>query len=212
MILDLTALIILIICALRGIGKGFVYTFLHTLGWIAGCILAFLFAEPLAGYLSEGALGAMVTDSISGKMEESAMSLERALEGLPEILGGGVFAGIDTVSEFLISLLSSMVISVISFVLIATAAKLLLGLLVRPACRRHGRGIINVGDRILGCTAGLIKGLIIIFMLLAVLMILINIAGADLSDFMVESLDSSLIIKALYDNNLLLLVTGGFFG
>lgn len=212
MILDIAAAVILLFCALRGIGKGFVYTFMHTLGWIAGCVLAFLLAKPLAGHLSRGALGTMVSDSISDKMETSWGSVETTLNGLPEILGGDMFFDVDTVSDLLINLLSSMVITVVSFVLITLAAKFILGLLVRPACRRMGRGVINAFDRTLGGIAGLIKGMMIVFVLLAVLMVLVSIAGNGVSELIIDLLENSLIIKVLYDNNLLLLVTGGFFG
>lgn len=169
-------------------------------------------AKPLAGYLSDGVLGAMVSDSISGKLHTSAGSVETTLDGLPEILGGGVFYDVNSVSELLIDLLSSMVITVASFTIIVLVVKFILGLLVRPACRRMGRGVINAADRVLGCIAGLVKGLVMVFVMLAVLMVLVNIAGSGVSGLIVDSLENSLMIKTLYDNNMLLLVTGGFFG
>ena len=55
------------------------------------------------------------------------------------------------------------------------------------------------------------SGVLVIFLFLALLMVVINCGGEGLAGSIVDSLDSSFIAGTLYDSNLLLVVTGGFF-
>ena len=88
---------------------------------------------------------------------------------------------------------------------------ILLRILVHPACRRQRRGLLNASDRVLGLLTGLVSGVLVIFLFLALLMVVINCGGEGLAGSIVDSLDSSFIAGTLYDSNLLLVVTGGFF-
>ena len=87
----------------------------------------------------------------------------------------------------------------------------LLKLIVKPASKRHGGGVLDAADRGLGLVAGLIEGLVIVFFFLALLVIIVNISWTGLSELIVDMIQNSIFTETLYDNNLMLLVTGGLF-
>ena len=53
--------------------------------------------------------------------------------------------------------------------------------------------------------------MVVVFLFLALLMVLVNCGSEGMATTIVDSLDSSFIAGTLYDSNLLLVVTGGFF-
>ena len=146
MVLDIILVAILVFFAAKGLAKGFVYTCLHTLGWIAAIVLAWFAAKPLADILDDGSLGMSIRDSLTEKFAMSTAALDNAVAGMPAIISGGIS-----------------------------------------------------------------EGVLLVFLFLALLMVVVNCGGEGLAGSIVDSLDSSFIAGALYDSNLLLIVTGGFF-
>ena len=71
--------------------------------------------------------------------------------------------------------------------------------------------MLDAADRGLGLVAGLIEGLVIVFFFLALLVIIVNISWTGLSELIVDMIQNSIFTETLYDNNLMLLVTGGLF-
>ena len=133
------------------------------------------------------------------------------MAGMPDIISGGISAGAGEASDFFVQLLTTTIITVISFLIITVGCAILLRILVHPACRRQRRGLLNASDRVLGLLTGLVGGVLVVFLFLAMLMVVVNCGGEGLAGSIVGSLDSSFIAGTLYDSNLLLVVTGGFF-
>ena len=197
MVLDIILVAILVFSAAKGLARGFVYTCLHTLGWVAAMVLAWFAAKPLANVLEDGSLGTSVYDSLTEKFAISTQAIDNSVAG--------------EASDFFVQLLTTTILTVISFLIITVGCAILLRILVHPACRRQRRGLLNASDRVLGLLTGLVSGVLVIFLFLALLMVVINCGGEGLAGSIVDSLDSSFIAGTLYDSNLLLVVTGGFF-
>ena len=86
MVLDIILVAILVFFAAKGLAKGFVYTCLHTLGWIAAIVLAWFAAKPLADILDDGSLGMSIRDSLTEKFAMSTAALDNAVAGMPAII------------------------------------------------------------------------------------------------------------------------------
>ena len=201
MVLDIILVAILVFFAAKGLAKGFVYTCLHTLGWIAAIVLAWFAAKPLADILDDGSLGMSIRDSLTEKFAMSTAALDNAVAGMPAIISGGISAGAGEASDLFVQLLTTTIVTLI----------ILMRILVHPACKRQHRGLLHTSDRVLGLLTGLVEGVLLVFLFLALLMVVVNCGGEGLAGSIVDSLDSSFIAGALYDSNLLLIVTGGFF-
>ena len=211
MVLDIILVAILVFSAAKGLARGFVYTCLHTLGWVAATVLAWFAAKPLADVLQSGSLGTSISDSLTEKFALSTQAIDNPVAGMPDIISGGISTGTGEASDLFVQLLTTTIVTVISFLIISVGCAILLRILVHPACRRQRRGLLNASDRLLGLLTGLVGGILIVFLFLALLMVIVNCGGEGLSSSIVDSLDSSFLAGALYNSNLLLVVTGGFF-
>lgn len=211
MFLDVITAAILIICAARGLSKGFVYAFFNTLGWIGAFIVSIFLTRPLASFLSGGQLETFIDDILSVRFDESQGALDTVIEGLPDIIKGGMSSSAESASEIATGLFASLIISLLSFITVFLVAGVLLKFIVKPAVRRYGEGVLDTADRALGLATGLIEGLVIVFFFLALLVIIVNISWTGLSEILVNMIQHSIFTEALYDSNLMLLVTGGLF-
>ncbi|MDO4545295.1 MAG: CvpA family protein [Bacillota bacterium] len=211
MIFDVIVLAILIIPMVLGLTRGFVSMFLRTMGWIVSLIAGFFLARPLADFLADGFLGTIMAESLSRKLTGSVPAVDAAVEGLPGIISGGLTASAANVSALFVDLLMSTLISILSFLVIIGVVRFCWRFLVRGISRRRELGIFEGADKALGLVVGLVQGLILTFLFLAALVLIVNFFWTGLSEVIVAGLENSVFAKTLYDNNLLLLITGGFF-
>ena len=211
MILDIIILLILILPMALGLHRGFIYTFVHALGWIGALVAAFFLTDPLAGVLRDSFLGNAVSDTIAGEIYGYADSAMSVTDGLPDIISGGLTVTTMETADILVAMITGMILSVLSFLIVIIVIRLILRVVVQPVARRERGNLLSKGDKYLGLVAGALKGVIFVFLFLTLLVPVINLSQGGLSSFLVNSLDSSFIAGTLYDNNLLLLITGGIF-
>jgi hypothetical protein len=218
MILDIVILIVLVIPIAIGIRRGFIYMSLQALSWVGSIIASLYLTKKVATWLQDGALGTMISDSLTDKFASSTDAAVTAANSLPRIVSGGLSLdvgsaasdAVESTSELFIQMLTGLIVSVIAFVLIALVIKLVLKVLVGPVHRRR-RGVINGGDKLLGGITGLLEGVLLVSLVLAALVPIVNMGAASFGGTVSGWLDSSIFAGDLYNNNLLLLVTGGFF-
>lgn len=211
MILDVIILVILIIPMAIGLHRGAVYMLARVLGWIVAVAAAVFFTSPLSQLLRTGFPGELVFQGISEKFSASEEAAETAAESLPHIVSGGLRVTAESVSDVFAGLLTTVIISIISFMLIIIAVRLVVHVIIRPAAARKGGGLLTRADKLLGMAAGAVEGFILALVFLAFLVPVVSFGGADVAGTVAAELENSVVAGALYDNNLLLLITGGLF-
>ncbi|MGN0703516.1 MAG: CvpA family protein [Lentihominibacter sp.] len=209
MIFDLIVLAFLIIPMAVGLYRGFVNMFMRALGWVLAVAAGFFLAGTAADYLGESAAGEQIRSGVLEKFSESADNAAAAADGLPDMLRGGIAFTAQSSAEIFAGLVSSMLITLTAFIIIVLFVKLLLHIAVKPASRRKKHSIVNASDRLLGLVAGFVEGILIAFLFLAVLVPVMNLSDPRTGAEIAQALENSYIAGTLYDNNLLLLVTGG---
>lgn len=212
MILDIIVIVLMVIPAALGIYRGFLRSFVRTAGWIIAVVCGFFLKDTAAEYVAKSSFGEMIYQSICEKFASSFDVVLMSVEGLPEIIRGGIAVSAKSSYEILAQMFSSMIISVISFAGIVILVWFLLKILIRPASKRKRGGILNTSDKMMGFFVGFMEGVLIVFVLLAGLMVYMNFADAALTEQILVLLEESYIAGTLYDNNLLLLITGGLNG
>lgn len=211
MILDIIILVILIMTMAEGLFKGFIYIFLHALRWIGAIVVAFFLTQPVARIMGDGIVGIMISETLCEKFYNSADAIGTASAGLPDIVRGGLMVTAQGTADIFTELLTAMIISILSFLLIIFAVNLLLGIFIKPASKRSQRSLLTGMDKLLGLVAGSIEGILLVFIFLALLVPVVNFASGSISMEILNQLNDSIVAGTLYNNNFLLLVTGGFF-
>lgn len=210
-LVDIIVLLILAVPAGIGIYRGFAHMFLHALGWIGALVGGLFLTGIFARALQSSFLQELICQRLSGKFFASADAVETTSKGLPDIISGGLAIGAEDSADIFAELLGSMLVSVISFVFIVFAVRLVLGVVIKPLARHGGFAPLQGADKLLGFVAGLLEGIVLTFVFLTVLVLVESLAGAEFSAALADALERSVIAGTLYDNNLLMLVTGGIF-
>ena len=107
MVLDIIIAAILVLPMAMGLRRGFVYTFIHTLGWIGALIAALFLTDPFAGVLRDSFVGNAVMETVSESIFGYAGSADALFEGLPEIMRGGLTTAATEASEILAELITN---------------------------------------------------------------------------------------------------------
>ena len=209
MIFDIIILIILVLTMVFGFRRGFVYSFIHTLGLIGSLAAAFIFAKPVQGLISERTMfDENLYNTIFDNVSTSLNSMLGPTDTLPLILTTKINAAADDTVAAVAQGLTDFALQVISFFAIFIVVKLLCYIIISIFSRRNNDGFVGFFDGLLGLIAGMIKGLLIVFVFLALLAPGMNLMSPASAEIFMTALDNSYIAKTLYDANFLLLILG----
>lgn len=211
MILDIIILAILIIAMVSGFRKGFMYAFIHTLGWVISIIFGFAGANFLKEQL---VLKTMLDENLYATLSErltlSFDSATSSADSLPLILGQAVDTATTGAAQLLAQQITELTLSILSFALIVIVIKLLCFLLTRLLSRKSNKGFIGFVDGLLGMVAGSIKGVLLVFLFLMMLLPAVNFMAPESTVIVLSALENSHFAGTLYDANFLVLVLGNF--
>lgn len=211
MILDIIVIGILVLTMVFGFRRGFIYTISHTLGWVASLVAAFVLASPLQNLMAEKT---QIDDSIYltlfDKLSQSSDSLTASTQSFPLIMGQTISATAENAAMAIAEKITELTTLLLCFFAILLAVKIIFFFLTTAVSRREKKGFTGFADGLLGMLAGFLKGVVFVFLFLALLLPITNLVSPFSTDLILGSLDSSHFARALYDNNYLILVINDF--
>jgi uncharacterized membrane protein required for colicin V production len=200
--------IILIFTIVQGYRHGFVHTFIHTVGWILAVVLGFVWYPHVIGFLKEKTgFYDVVHGKIAERIAENAGSVaDSAMTGIPEVIRGlldkAVNSATSTIASSISDTLTGMIFNIIGFLAVALLIKMILLVLTTLFSKEKNSGFIGGIDGLFGLFAGALKGLIIVYILLALMVPIASLSGSSLLS---GELKASVLGSYLYDNNLILM-------
>lgn len=220
-IIALIVLAAAIIGAVKGIGD----TILRIAGIIGGAALGFIYSDRVSEWLADKKFSLSLHDHIyeiiRGESEETAGGV--AVSGTGEVvtpdgdtsfLGsisrslGDIFtSAADRTAEEAATRLTDIALGIFSFaiILLVTAlAVLIVRLIIKALLDRSI--VLGFADRILGFTLGAVRGLLIAWVVAALLIPATTLFSPEKVPAMIEALQHTTITKVLYDVNPLLLL------
>lgn len=204
--------IIVIFTIIQGYRRGFVHTFIHTVGWILAVVLGFVWYPHVIGFLKEktgfyDAVRARIAERVA---ENAGNTADSVMTGIPEVIRDLLDKAIDSATNAIaVSLsenLTNLIFNIIGFLAVAAAIKLFLMVLTFLFSKEKNGGFIGGIDGFFGLLAGALKGVILIYILLALMVPVTSLSG---SSFLINQLDGSVLGSYLYDNNLILRMVKG---
>ncbi len=215
MIIDILVGIIIVGAMVHGLRKGFIFTFIHTIGWVLALMLAYI-ATPYVKklLLGETTIYDSLKEDFANRFADSTPSAQTAFDSLPANYGDIISDKIGNMTNSMIQQaaegFAGLVLTVLVFVGLVIAIKIVLWLVLRLLSKDYNDGFMNFFDGLFGLVFGLIKGLLVAFVFLALLLPAINLVSPDYTTQAVASLDNSLFAKELYDNNFIVLFLQSF--
>ena len=201
--LDIFIAVVFVLSTAFGYRRGFVHTFIHTIGWILSIVIALAFHGQASNFLRSNtafydALKMKIEDIL---LEKSAETTAPIVERLPKLFVNAAESAEETLSTLMTDGISDFLFNMVSFLLVILAVRVVLLIVVELLSKKKRNGLIGFVDGVLGLAAGAVKGVIIVFLLLALITPLIGITSDDL---LTDQLADSRIAGTLYDNNLIL--------
>lgn len=212
MVLDILILIIIVFTAVRSSYRGFALTVIRVGQWLATLICAMLFTGDLRRYINRhtpvgSVLRDMVSTHISDRVRES-----NTYQEIPRALQGLVNTGADAVSDKLAAEIAGILLSVMAFLLIALAIKLICWAFAALFSKKHHRGAIGALDTAAGFALGFGLGIFYSLLLLALLALLISISSSGTAASLSALMKGSYISENLYRMNPLLSAARSILG
>jgi len=198
--------IILLVTIVQGFRRGFVQTFVHALGWLLAVVLGFVWYPQMVDFLkNKTAFYTAVHDKISDRITANAeTAVETAMKGIPDVIRDFLQKAVDTATDALAGTmadsLSNLIFNIIGFLLVAFLIKILLLFITVVFSKEKSFGIIGGVDGFFGLLAGAAKGILMVYILLALMVPIISITGSSL---LVNLLGDSHIGSYMYENNLI---------
>ena len=210
MAFDIAIGLIMVLAMVLGYRAGFVWTFLHMIGWLLSVVLAFVYAPKVIEYLRINtdfyeSLHKALSDRLGGSIEIADLTA-----GFPELLAGTINSLARMAIDAAGTSLADLLFAIAAFLLTLIAIKLFLFLLIHLLSKKFNSGVRGVVDGILGLLIGFVKGIFVVFVLFAVMIPAVSYFDAGLVPVVGEILDSSRVAKTVYDNNILVLIVRDF--
>lgn len=213
-ILDLILISIIIIFSVMSAKRGFLRTVIEIVGFFVSIWIAFSFSAPLANVTYSMFIENKITESVSDKLNESAVDFKDSAEKcLPEfIINGARVLNIDfdsissstnldaTAQSVTDNIARPVIISIIRFIY-SSILFAVLAFFVRFFARTtkivSRIPIVGGLNRILGGIIGIIKGLLIAFVFCFIISNVVALTDNGFLIFTKQSIDSSSLFKFL---------------
>lgn len=216
MIMDFLVGLILVGTMVYGLRKGFIHTFIHTIGWVLALVLAYI-ATPFVKRLimGETTLYDTMKADFAQRFSESLPTAQSSFDSLPANIGDAIGNKVTQLTESIVqqtaSAFAGLALTVLVFVGLVVLIKIILWLVLRLLSKDYNDGFMNFFDGLFGLVFGLLKGFLMAFIFLAALLPVMNIISPDNTAFVIGSLENSMFAKDLYDNNFIVLLLQSFF-
>jgi uncharacterized membrane protein required for colicin V production len=148
-----------------------------------------------------------IYEKIADRFGQSLSGAMSGLDTLPSILTDAISSAGTKVTSQLSSSMANTIFEIICFVTIILAVKIVLALIIGFFDRKHDEqgSFIGAIDRLLGFAMGAVKGLLIVFLLMAIAIPCANMFFPDKVEAFYSVMQSSYFAHKLYDSNLLLM-------
>lgn len=209
MILDIIWLLVLLLSIVHCARRGLLLSIVNLLQWIISFALAIYFCSDFKAFLAGSTdigqnLDHAVTDLLSKQSDTSKYHF------IPELFGNMTKESSEQYADTIISGATSIVLSIIAFLVILLACRLVF-LLIIAGLRRHRDAtrhtVLGTLSTIAGAILGAGLGFVYTLILMALAVPLVVILPDAASQALQSQLNESVICKLLYDDNFLLILT-----
>lgn len=207
-IVDLVILAIIIICVIMGYIKGLTGVLIKIISFILSIIIAFILFIPASNLvinktqidetIAQSVRGVILGNSDSQKVEENMPStITEYIQGQAENVADSAK---ESVADATAVGVSETIVKAAVWIILFIVARILLILLKFVTSLIAKLPVIKQCDKIGGVVYGLLEGLVIVYILLAI----ISLVSPMMNGTLANMIDNSYLGSAMYNNNILL--------
>ena len=213
-VLDLILALIVVVCILLAVKKGFVRSLIEVVGYVLAIIIAFSVSGIAANYIYDNVIDEVVVETVSTAIEENS---DKALEALPDYLtvlleqadfdiesllntndsdalSVAKQASDNILRPLAVGILKT-VISVVAFLILMIIVKLL-----AKAINSMFKGaVLGTANKVLGMALGGVKGVVIATIFSMIVYFVASLSENDFLFFTNEAINESVAAKFIID-------------
>lgn len=141
---------------------------------------------------------------IYNKISDLLGNPDNLTSDLPDFLKKPVESATESISIAVADKATDLIMGILAFLIIIFGLKLLFGLITLLLSKKYRRGAVGCLDGLGGLTFGLIRGVIIVFLVFVVLVPIVAMINQDFSQQITDQINTSQIAPYIYNKNLLL--------
>lgn len=215
MILDLIIIGIILLCIIFGYKRGLVEVAFNLISFIIAIVLSLLLYQPVTNYIIDNTqfdenIKSIIVNHINPEeIQEQVEEPEKESDNLPDIVSNYIGKTIseaattakNNATEVVATNLSITVIKIITLILLFIFIRIVLCLLKFLTNMLAKLPVINSINKIGGIVYGIIEGLFIVYLILAIAMAISTMTGnAEVLTY----INDSNLGKTMFNNNILL--------
>lgn len=211
-ILDIIVVAIMLLSTIWGARKGFVLTVISFMQWFVCLIAGFVFCTMMKGFLIDNTT---IDDSINQYLLEQmggSITDTSTYQALPDLFSKPVSEATDQFVYGASASITSVLLTVISFLIIVFGMKIIAFLMARIFSRKYHDGAVGFVDGFLGFVFGLIRGALLVFLFFALLVPILGLIMPESAEAIIKAMETSNIADYLYNDNFLLIIVRDFIG
>jgi uncharacterized membrane protein required for colicin V production len=204
--MDIAIAAIVVLSMARGYRAGFVFTLLRMFGWLVSIAAAIVAYPYVTDFIrSRTHIYDLIHDSVTAHIGRHIPSqADELLEGLPKAVARAAEDIADRLSVSVADGVSAACFGIIAFVALLLVIKLAAMLLTQLFSRRSRKGLLGGIDGLLGLLAGGVKGMIAVYIILALMLPVSLMISQSAHATLEGALFASMFARDLYENNLIL--------
>lgn len=211
MIMDCITCAIVLLTAILCARKGFALTIMSILQWFVCIVVGLLFCTKVKSFICSNT---SIDDSLKSFFSEkfaNSITNTSAFNAMPKLFDSWMKDASDYVASETASGVTSIILTIASFILIVIAIKLICWLITRLISKKHHDGVVGFVDGFFGFIFGAGLGIIYVLIIFAILVPVLGLLPSSVSGFITNSLDTSYFSGQLYDHNFLLELVKNLF-
>jgi uncharacterized membrane protein required for colicin V production len=203
MVLDIIVVLIFLISTVRGRRRGFVESLVRLAGLVGGIVLGVLFTGQVAQLIELTQFDEFLDEKLTGYFGDDTVVL---FDFIPNVISDPLQAlGVDS-RPMTIEHITDLIIMLIAFLLIIAVVWGIASAVIRHVRKnRREKTVAGTVDSGVGLFFGMLKGVILIFLLLALMIPVAGVFAPDKIQWLNEQLNNSYIAGWLYDVNPLII-------
>ena len=212
-ILSWAALAVLVYYAFKGWRRGLIMTVFS----MFATVIAIALAAQLSPQLSQNWQNTAYFDAVSQRVEASFFKNQDEQEDtdkehmidrlpLPDIVQKDVL-GISAFKAYIANYVTELIFNALSFVLVFFAVSVIMKIIIRCLNLLSRLPVIHTMNKMGGLLVGLLKGMIILWILCIIITIL---SGTEQGGYLFAQINESLFLRYIYDHNYIMMFINGF--
>ncbi|MGC2873834.1 CvpA family protein [Ihubacter sp. rT4E-8] len=209
--MDFIIILILALSAVLGARKGFALTLASFMQWFVCIVAGLLLCSKMKGFLIDyttldNTLNRMILSHIENSIQDSV-----PYKAMPDLFSSWISRGASEFAYGTSASITDVVMTVLSFLLVVAAIKIIAYLIVHLFSRKYNDGVTGLFDKTMGFIFGLVRGVLLVLLFFTVLVPVLSVLWPGMSETIIGFMDGARFSEMLYDGNMLLVLIRDIF-